>query len=174
MEKILSGILTHVRNFLATVLFFVSPAIVFLLTENAYMTFAVLALFAVALFQCMNQVLEEHYQKLTQNRTNDSICSFARSFDFRNVDTKIIRAVYEELQDYLPNSPHPFPIRAQDNLFDDLRLDEDDLDLDIVEAVARRTGRSLDNYEDNPHYRKATTVGGLVMFFDAQPRIKAL
>ena len=117
---------------------------------------------------------KKYLQELANDRTKDTICTFVRSFDYRQWDTKVIRAVYEELQLFLPNEPRPFPIRAKDNLFDDLRLDADDLDLDIVAAVARRTGRSLNNFDENPFYEKVLTPYDLVMFFNMQSLTKAV
>lgn len=63
-----------------------------------------------------------------------------------------------------------FPIKADDNLFDDLLLDADDLDLDLVELISKRTGRTLDGYKNNPYYGKVTTVRNLVLFFNAQKK----
>ncbi len=83
------------------------------------------------------------------------------------MDTWVIRAVYEEVCRQMA-SPG-FPLHPEDNLWKTLRLDEDDLDWEIAEAVAQRTGRPLANYESNPYYEKVQTVGDLVMFFNAQP-----
>ncbi|MEM7018209.1 MAG: hypothetical protein AAF512_12820, partial [Pseudomonadota bacterium] len=60
------------------------------------------------------------------------------------------------------------PIKASDNLFETLKFDADDLDLDLVEEIAQRTGRSLEDGESNPYYGKVTTVGNLVLFFNHQ------
>lgn len=111
--------------------------------------------------------IEKYFEDLCEERKDLSICEFAREFDPRVVDTWIIRAAYEQLQASLPTK-YKVPIKASDNLFETLKLDEDDLDLDLVEEIAQRTGRSLENYNDNPLYGKVTTVRNLVLFFNHQ------
>src|SRR5262245_18821422 len=54
--------------------------------------------------------------RLATDRQGESICSFARSFDYRAVDTWIIRAVFEELQPYCNFGRHVLPLRATDGL----------------------------------------------------------
>ena len=104
-----------------------------------------------------------------QARPGESICTFARSFDMRAVDTWVIRAVYEQLQACLAHDHAGFPVRASDALVKGLLDDADDLDLDLVFEIAQRTGRSLESAERNPLYGKVTTVRDLVVFFNAQP-----
>jgi hypothetical protein len=109
---------------------------------------------------------------LAATRGGKSICEFARSFDTRAVDTWVIRAVYEELQDLLRSNYPSFPLRASDR-FEDLGIDDDDLEMDVAAVVAERTGRTLDDADRNPFFKKLRTVADLVMFFDAQARVKA-
>lgn len=106
-------------------------------------------------------------------RRSDSICSFSRSFDTREVDTWVIRAVYEQLQNYLSSAYPDFPIRADDRLIDGLSIDAEDLDMDLVSEIAERTGRSLENAKSNPYYQQVHTVRDLVLFFNAQPLTSA-
>lgn len=112
---------------------------------------------------------EEHLRRLARKREGESICEFARDFDLRQIDTWIVRAVYEQLQQRLTHVHPAFPVRAADRLKEDLHLDDDDLDLDIAEEVEQRTGRSLDGSNANPYFGKVGTVGDLVLFFQAQP-----
>ena len=100
---------------------------------------------------------------LAEERKNDSICSLARSFDYRNVDTRIIRAVYEEVQ-LLCN----FPVRSSDRLREDLGIDLEDLD-DMVSVIAYRSQRKLDKTDQNPFNDGVFTVSELVMFLSHQP-----
>ncbi|AFV00104.1 hypothetical protein [Simiduia agarivorans] len=116
--------------------------------------------------------VERHFQNLCKERSGSSICEFAREFDSKVVDTWIIRAVYEQLQAALPTK-QSVPIKASDGLFDTLMLDEDDLDLELIEEIAQRTGRSVEGYESNPYYGKVTTAGNLVLFFNHQARANA-
>jgi hypothetical protein len=106
-------------------------------------------------------------------RRGESICAFARSFDAREVDTWVIRAVYEEIQSELADAAPNFPVRASDLLLEDLLEDSDDLDMSVVPKVAKRTGRSLDEHLENPHFGKVRSVGDLVLFINAQPRDNA-
>ena len=111
--------------------------------------------------------VERYFIGLCKERDGLSICEFAKEFDPKVVDTWIIRAVYEQLQAALPTKQQ-VPIKASDTLFEILMLDEDDLDLDLVEEIAQRTGRGLEGYENNPYYGKVTTVRNLVLFFNHQ------
>lgn len=109
-------------------------------------------------------------QRMIEWRAGESICQFARSFDYRKTDTRIIRAVYEEVGRFLGTKDRLFPLRAADTLFSDdgLKLDLEDLDL-IAEDIAFRAGRSLCDAEHNPYFGRITTVADLVAFFMAQP-----
>jgi len=117
----------------------------------------------------INRNFKARLTTLAALRNNESICTFAKSFNPREVDTWVIRAVYEQLQSYLASTYPQFPIRAEDRLNDCLITDPDDLDLDLVEEISERTGRSLENTESNPYYAKVETVRDLVLFFNAQP-----
>lgn len=116
--------------------------------------------------------VEEQLRCLVREREGESICEFARDFDARQVDTWIIRAVYEQLQINLDHVHPAFPVRASDRLKEDLHLDDDDLDIDIAQEVEQRTGRSLESSSSNPYFGKVKTVRDLVMFFQAQPKFR--
>jgi len=100
----------------------------------------------------------------------ESICEFSRSFDPRETDTWVIRAVYEQLQQQLHWAYPGFPVRATDRLVEDLRLDPDDIDLDLLSDVAGRTGRSIRDTKANP-FISVTTAQDLVAFFCAQGEV---
>jgi len=117
--------------------------------------------------------IERHFAKLCEEREGLSICEFAREFDPRAVDTWIVRAVYEQLQAALPTKQR-VPIKASDELFDILMLDEDDLELDLAEEIAQRTGRNINDFENNPYYGKVKTAKSLVLFFNHQARDNAM
>lgn len=102
-------------------------------------------------------------QKVARARRGESICEFARAFNYREIDTRIIRAVYEEYSG-------PFPVRPSDNFIHDLR--RDDLD-ETTMHIARRIGRSLDRIEDNS-IRNVSTVRDLVLFLHHQPLVASL
>lgn len=109
-----------------------------------------------------------HLRALAAQRQGESICQFACAFPRRQVDTWVLRAVYESLHGYLGGR---LPIRADDRLKQDLRLDDDDLDLDLLAEMARLSGRSLERTEDNPWFDRVTSVRDLVLFLDQQPRL---
>lgn len=108
---------------------------------------------------------------MAQSRAGESICQFARAIDCRRVDTWVVRAVYEELQRSL-SAAVAVPLRVTDHLQRDLRLDADDLD-DLVADMAQRARRSLADTSANPLFGKVTSVGDLVEFLQAQPRLPA-
>src|SRR5262245_39351363 len=100
-------------------------------------------------------------RRMAEARKGESICQFARGFDCRNIDSWIIRAVYEEFSG-------SFPLRPTDRLTEDLRIDGDDLDFSAIH-IPRHMGRRLDGYGRKPMYGKIETVGEGVMFFHLQP-----
>jgi hypothetical protein len=104
-------------------------------------------------------------RQFATERQNESICSFARSFNCRTTDTWVIRAVYEELQLFYPC----FPLRATDRFKEDLHMDDEDL-ADIGLDMAYRSCRSMKNTEMNPMFGNVKTVGDLVRFLNGQPR----
>ena len=104
---------------------------------------------------------EQRRQKIVVARKEDSICSFARQLNCREIDTWIVRAVYEQLHDYFS-----YPPRLGDRLDE---IDPEDLD-DIAIDIAKRIGRPLTNVENNPYCGKVKTVEDLILFFTQQPR----
>jgi hypothetical protein len=120
---------------------------------------------AVVMFVPVFSAVDQHRQRrLAAERASESVCTFARSFDCRETDTWIVRAVWEEV-----GGLFRFPIRRDDRFEEDLRIDSEDLD-NLAEAVAQRTGRPLVGYEKNPLFGQVKTVGDLVSFFLHQPQ----
>ncbi|MGB0834843.1 MAG: hypothetical protein ACPGR2_10020 [Psychrobium sp.] len=109
-------------------------------------------------------------KKLAIDRGESNICEYARSFDFRNVDTKIMREVWNELQLYLGKyNNKPFPIKAEDTFEHTYKIDSDDLD-EIYWSVADRLNISTEQPENNPYFEKVTNVKNLILFLNNQPR----
>ncbi len=119
-----------------------------------------------------NKRVKKKFESLASEREKESICEFSRSFNCKKVDTWVIRAVYEQIQEYVSLSKVSVPLRADDDLFDLLEIDEEDLDLDLLEEISQRTGRSMKNTEKNPYYEKVHTLGDLVYFVNEQPLVK--
>lgn len=120
-------------------------------------------------------MLIEHrrMKKLATERGEANICEFARSFDYRNIDTKIIREVWNELHEYIGKyNAKPFPIKAEDLFTDIYKFDPDDLD-DAYVAIARRLGIDTKDPEKNPYWNKVDSVKNLVLFLHNQPRLEA-
>jgi hypothetical protein len=105
---------------------------------------------------------------LAARREGESICTFVRAFDYRAVDTWILRAVYEELQTYGRFRGGVLPLRRTDDLEHTLGIDPEDLG-DSAYTIATRAGRSMDGCEVNPLWGRVNTVGDLVQFLMAQP-----
>lgn len=104
---------------------------------------------------------------LVASRSGESICGFARSFSRRSIDTLLLRAVYESVQQQLGDGR--VPIRASDRLLSDLRLDSDDID-EIYWDVAETCGYDTEGGEQNPFRGRVETVAELVYFIQHQPR----
>ena len=117
--------------------------------------------------------LRKHFAELLRERESRSICTFARHFDRRRVDTWVIRAVYEQLQSHVASGSKEFPILPADDVFTDLKIDDEDFEFDVVYEIAERTGRSLEDSERNPYFGRANIVENLVLFFNEQPRANA-
>jgi hypothetical protein len=135
--------------------------------QSAVLAGALLVLFAASETDLKKRRLA--LSRLAATREGQSICEFARDFDARHVDTWVIRAVHESLQAELSHFHPGFPVRASDRLLEDLQLDSDDLDMVVAVEVEQRTGRSLENVQNNPYYGRVKTVGDLVLCFQAQP-----
>src|SRR5437763_11937501 len=114
---------------------------------------------------------KRHLAEIARERDGESICEFSRAFDVRKTDAWVIRAVYEQIQEQLRWVQPGFPVRATDRLVEDLRLDPDDIDMDVFSDVASRTGRSIRYTRSNPMYGRVRTVADLVAFFCAQEQL---
>ena len=125
-------------------------------------------IFVIFLFGYFSPYSIESIDTLYEERKNEDIGTFTRLLDYRNIDTWIIRAVYEEVNSELEYNK-PLPIRPSDHLKKDLKLDEDALDF-IVIHVFERVGISYENIEKNPYYDKIETVGDIVHFCNYQPK----
>jgi len=125
-----------------------------------------LIVFAAIVVFCLAQSLADRnrIQRNLELRQVESLCSFVRGFNYRTIDTWILRAAYEQVQPLVG-----FPIRKTDNLRQDLKLDAEDID-DIGEEIAQRTSRQLTDTEMNPYFDRVNTVEDLVLFFSHQPR----
>ena len=106
-------------------------------------------------------------RRMAADRAGESICTFARSFDCRSIDTRIIRVTHEEL---MAANGGLCPIRTSDRLSEHFGIVLEDLD-DLAGEIARRAGRSLDRWAENPLVGKVETAADLVHFLSNQPLI---
>lgn len=110
-------------------------------------------------------------KKVAVERGEPNICEYARSFDYRTIDTKIMREVWNEVQLSLGNyDGKPFPVKAEDIFEETYNMHPDDLD-DIYWSVADRLGIETEASESNPYYNQVTSVKNLVLFLHSQPRV---
>ena len=131
------------------------------------------SLILIMLIGVAGDILEKRrIKRLANARAGESICTFARLMNAKNLDTHVVRAVYEEIGKRLSKPDSIFPLRPTDQLFKakDLNLDDEDL-YELLIAIAFRTKRSLENTRSNPYFNKVETVSDLVQFVMAQPRI---
>ncbi|EEZ4384187.1 hypothetical protein DDM35_003916 [Escherichia coli] len=141
----------------------------FVRTGNTFIFW--LTLFIVYLIAAAKQEkikLLEKRRIMADKRQGLSICQFARQFNPRSVDTWIIRAVWNTLQEngYIG---YPLPLKAEDKLDEDLDLVNDAVELEeLVEDIAARCGRDLTGIENN-QFLPIVTVGSLVRVLNAQP-----
>jgi hypothetical protein len=133
--------------------------------------FLLLVIFAVYILSIISpNIIEElNIEKLEKERKGEDIGTFARSLDYRNIDTWIIRAVYEEIQSELGFKEVNIPIRTSDNLEKDLKLDDEDLFYTFNRVMAR-VGISDKDWERNPYFDKVETVEDMILFLNAQPK----
>ena len=118
------------------------------------------ALFAAAITTA-SLVTVRKLNQLRNARQGEDIGTFARSLAMRQLDTWVVRAVYEEISQYVGTKEHPFPVRANDRLTEDLQVDREDFG-SVLCAIADRCGRSLDKLEENPLFPKFTTVADVI------------
>lgn len=117
----------------------------------------------------LQNVEKERRTALARERDGESLCTFVRSFDYRTIDTWILRAVYEELQSYFGTCPPIVPIRADDDIDRMLGIDPEELEY-LLTVIAYRCGRSIDVSPDEASLVRIQTVSDLVRFLTNQPR----
>ena len=144
------------------------------LTLLSYLLKGVLFLFIFSLLVVVSSFLiyRFRFRRLMQTRAGLSICQFARSFDYRHVDTKIIRAVYEGFQREAQHSVKDFPVKASDDIAKVYGMVGEDLE-EFAEELAGELGRRWGEFEENPLYGQVTLVGDLVLFLNRQPKAGA-
>jgi acyl carrier protein len=137
-----------------------------------YVTALLILAFCVSV-AVINKREKRRVEGICSTRDEESICTFARSFSTRHVDTWVIRAAHQEIQQLMKSYIPAFPVRASDSLLNDLHVDSDDIE-DLLVDIAARSGHSLDDTEKNPLYGKINTVRDLVLFVNAQPRLTTI
>jgi hypothetical protein len=136
------------------------------------MTILSIFLLALAAIAISNYIDHLRIKRIGEERGEANICKFVRDFDYKSIDSKIIREVWNEVQDTLGHSAkNPFPIESEDLLETKYGIVEEDLD-EIYWAVADKLGIETDNVEENPYFKKEITIKNLVLLLANQPRIK--
>lgn len=106
-----------------------------------------------------------HNSRLRAQRSDESICTFARGFGRRAVDTWVVRATYEELAQWAG-----FPPRATDRLSEEYGIEDDDV-LDLVELVAERAGVDEGSLDSGSGMAPLETTGDVVRYLSRRPLI---
>ncbi|MEL7362766.1 MAG: hypothetical protein AAFN13_11895 [Bacteroidota bacterium] len=155
---------------IAIVILTVGPLVGLALADPSAFAFALACVLVGGglLYLIAERNTRKHFAQLTRGRQDESICTFARSLDMRITDPWVVRATWDEVQDWIVGRKADFPLRTTDRLTEDLWIQPEDVE-DVVELVARRAGRSLEANALNPLYGKVSTVGDLVRFLNAQP-----
>ena len=142
---------------------------VYVLWSRPLPLFAAVVLFTIWTIRG-NKSKRRQLSHLAKSRNADALCQFARAFDTKQVDTWVIRATFEQIQDYMEGLYPKFPIRADDSLLEDLKVDDEDLE-DVADEIAVRTCRSKEYGDNNPYFGKVITAKDMVLFFNAQPEV---
>ena len=75
-------------------------------------------IFCSCIFLIVGSMIKDHYKmkKLALDRGDSDICAYAKSFDYRSVDTKVMREVWNEVQLWLGKfDGKSFPVKAEDS-----------------------------------------------------------
>lgn len=111
----------------------------------------------VCLLWYLRVVALRHRRELLAERAGESICTFARSFPRRSVDTWVLRAVWSTFTD------PEVALRADDRMW----IEGGDVDWEQVASLA---GRYLDRPEASQRLDDADTIADVVHLLDALPR----
>jgi len=127
----------------------------------------------ILLTWCRAAAESKRLRALAASRAGEGICQFARQARCRENDPWVVRAVYEELAHQTARfaKATDFPVRWDDDIWQTLKMDEEDVENACLPVMAWRAGRSLDKTRKNPWAGKVETAGDLVRFLNAQPRL---
>jgi hypothetical protein len=139
------------------------------MSSSALLAISLIGAFVVGTI-ILNIRFRRQMRVLCAQRSGQSICQFARSLPFRQLDTRVIRQVYETLQATVSFPGCRVPIRTDDRITDTFGLEDEDFE-DFIVEIADRCGRSLANFQSNPFYERLHTAGDIVHFLCAQPRV---
>lgn len=121
----------------------------------------------LAFCSVMSYLERRHIRRRIAERRNKDICAFVRALPYRELDTRVIRVVFEELQQYC----YQWPIQPTDRLAD-FDLEDEEFEGFVSDRLVRNCGRSLENYQINPYYDRVTTTPEmLIRFLCAQPKL---
>ncbi|MDB6132043.1 MAG: hypothetical protein JWM59_286 [Verrucomicrobiales bacterium] len=110
------------------------------------------------------------FDRMTRERSGESICQFARHFRGPEFDPVVVRAAYEMTQEQIGRAD--LPIRPSDSLNKDYGIVNEDLD-DLAADIAEVAHRSLEVDDQNLVCGPVRTVAELVWLLQRQPRLPA-
>jgi hypothetical protein len=112
-------------------------------------------------------------RRLIAERAGEGLGTFVRDEAIRSADPRILRAVFEGLQDAMVTPGETFPLRPSDELLGSpLYLDDGDLGFELLPSIARKAGRRLSPPHDSS-FGEIRTVGDLVAFLEQCPKTDA-
>ena len=108
--------------------------------------------------------------KIATERGKPDICKFTRDFDYRVIDTKIIREVWNETQLNLGKFlGEKFPVLSEDDFEKTYRMDDEGIDY-MYWDICDRLGITTENVEVNPFYERVNSVKDLVLLIHHQQK----
>lgn len=134
-----------------------------------------LTLSAFVLLGYLGSVVMNHrLRRQAEGRQGEDIGTFARSFNRRDepFDPWVVRATWDALQPYVTFRGGSLPLRASDRL-DKLPIDPEDLENEVIEEVAERSGHVHEPLAFQHARSSIKTVGDFVKFISSQPRVDA-
>ena len=106
-----------------------SSMLAFFIWQLYFAPMLLVVLLFVALFLYSdNKKRKAYFQELLSKRECYSICEFSKYFNDKEIDTWVIRAVYEQLQNNLKSECKQFPVLPEDDIFVDLKIDDEDFE----------------------------------------------
>lgn len=162
------------RNVIKVPVWFIPSFVVLgitLLALFAPMQYALVLTAFVLIVYLGSVTIKRRLRRLAESRQGEDIGTFARSFNRRDepFDPRVVRATWDALQPYVTFRGGSVPLRASDRL-DKLHIDPEDLENEVIEEVAERSGHVFERSAFLHARTSIETVVDFVRFISSQPR----